>query len=153
MTVDINPLLNAEFIQDPLPYLKLAWAESPIVRHDGLITTYSLFSYEDVKSILINHEVFGSEMPQEQKDASLGALLNNLIATDPPRHGRLRVLANKAFMPPVIAKFREQAVELIEELVDEIIEKEEVDIVNDFGAQVTIGMITTILGLPREDWP
>jgi cytochrome P450 len=153
MAVDINPILNPEFIKDPLAHLKAAWAEGPIARHDGLVKTYSVFAYDDVKSILINHEIYGSEMPQEQKDASLGALLNNLIATDPPRHSRLRILANKAFMPPVIAGFKEQATALIEGLVEEVIQKEEVDIVNDLGAQITIGMITTILGLPREDWP
>lgn len=153
MSLEINPLLNPEFIKDPLPHLKAAWEKGPIMRHDNLITTYSFFSYEDVRSILLDHETFGSEIPKENKEASLGPLLDNLIATDPPRHGRLRVLANKAFMPPVIARFRTQAQEIIEELVDEILEKGEVDIINDFAAQVTIGMITTILGLPREDWP
>ena len=152
MSIEINPLLNQEFIKDPLPGLMEAWSKGPIMRHDNLTRTYSFFSYEDVKSILINHETFGSEMPQENKDAALGPLLDNLIATDPPRHTRLRILANKAFAPPVIRGFQDQAQVIVEGLVDEILEKGEVDIINDFAAQVTIGMITTILGLPREDW-
>ena len=151
--LDFNPLLDAEFINDPLPVLRSAWAETPIVRHDNLVTTYSVFGYDDVRSIFLDPDVFGSEMPQEQKDASLGALLDNLIAVDPPRHTRLRKIANTAFIPPVIAGFEAQARELVAELVDEILEKGEVDIVNDFSAQITVGMITSILGLPREDWP
>ena len=152
MSLEINPLLNQEFIKNPLPGLMEAWSKGPIMRHDNLTRTYSFFSYEDVKSILVNHETFGSEMPQENKDAALGPLLDNLIATDPPRHTRLRILANKAFAPPVIRGFQDQAQVIVEALVDEILEKGEVDIINDFAAQVTIGMITTILGLPREDW-
>ena len=41
-----------------------AWSKGPIMRHDNLTRTYSFFSYEDVKSILVDHETFGSEMPQ-----------------------------------------------------------------------------------------
>ena len=153
MSQEINPILNAEFIQNPLPFLRNAWSASPIVRHDNLVTTYSVFSYDDVKNVLVNFEVYGSEMSQEQKDAALGALLDNLIAVDPPRHSRLRKIANTAFMPPVIARFEEQARQLVNNLMDEVLEKGDVDIVNDFAAQVTVGMITNILGLPAEDWP
>ena len=153
MPRDFNPILDADFIADPLPVLREAWAESPIVRHENLVTTWSIFAYDDVRSIFLDPDVFGSEMPQEQKDASLGALLDNLIAVDPPRHTRLRKIANTAFIPPVIAKFEQQARSLVDELTESILDKGEVDIINDFSAQVTVGMITAILGLPQEDWP
>ena len=153
MNIDFNPLLDPDFINDPLPILRSAWAETPIVRHDNLVTTYSVFAYDDVKSVFIQPDVFGSEMPQEQKDASLGALLDNLIAVDPPRHTRLRMIANTAFVRPVIAGFESQARELVNALLDEVFDKGDVEIVNDFSAQVTVGMITSILGLPADDWP
>ena len=152
MCLDINPLLNAEFIENPLPGLMEAWSKGPIMRHENLTTTYSFFSYEDARSILLDYETFGSEIPQENKAAAVGPLLDNLIATDPPRHTRLRILANTAFAPPVIRGFQDHARVSVEGLVDEILEKGEVDIIEDFAAQVTVGMITTILGLPREDW-
>ena len=150
---DFNPILDPDFIADPLPILRDAWAESSIVRHDNLVTTYSIFAYTDVRSIFLNPDVFGSEMPKEQKDASLGALLDNLIAVDPPRHTRLRRIANTAFIPPVIAKFEQRARVLVDELTTNILEKDEFDVINDFAAQVTVGMITAILGLPSQDWP
>ncbi len=153
MSLEINPILNPEFIRNPMPALLEAWSKGPVMRHDNLTTTYSFFSYDDVKSILVDHETFGSEIPPENKAAAVGPLLDNLIATDPPRHTRLRILANKAFAPPVIRGFQDQARVIVEGLVDVVMEKGEVDIINDFAAQVTIGMITTILGLPREDWP
>jgi cytochrome P450 len=37
--------------------------------------------------------------------------------------------------------------------MDYVLAKEEFDIVEDFSAQITTAMITTVLGLPSEDWP
>lgn len=153
MAVDFNPILDPEFIKDPLPILLKAWSETPILRHDNLVTTWSVFSFDDCRALFTDPDVFGSEIPQENKDASLGALLNTLIAVDPPRHTRLRKIANTAFIPPVIRGFEEQTRALVNRLIDEVLEKGDIEIVNDLSAQITVGMITAILGLPASDWP
>jgi cytochrome P450 len=153
MGTEFNAIHDASFIRDPLPRLRGAWAEKPIIRHDNLVTTFSVFSHADVKAGFSNPEVFGSEIPQVDKDRSLGALLDNLIAVDPPRHTRLRMLANQGFLPTVIKRFQPRAEALVEDRMKTALAQGEVDIVEDFSAQITVGMITAVLGLPLEDWP
>ena len=150
---DFDPLHDSAFIGDPIPALKKAAATSPIVCHEYLSRTYSVFAYADVKSVFMRPEVFSSELPQEAKDRSLGKLLDNLITTDPPRHLRLRALANKGFLPGIIRQFRPRALEVVKERTQAVLEMGEFDLVEDFSAQITVGMITAILGLPLEDWP
>jgi len=153
MTTDFNPVHDAGFIKDPLPRLKQAWAESPIVRHENLSTTHSVFSYDDLRIVFSNPEVFGSEIPPLAKTRALGRLLDNLIAIDPPRHTRLRALANRGFLPAAIRRYVPRTESLVRERIDFLLEQREADIVSDFSAQITIGMISAILGLPAEDWP
>lgn len=151
--VDFDPLHDTEFIRNPLPALREAASASPIICHENLGRTYSVFSYDNVKEIFQNPDIFGSEVPREAKDKALGKLLDTLIAIDPPRHTRLRHLANRGFLPGVIKQFEAQAEEVVRERVDAILEMGEFDLVEDFSARITVGMITAILGLPLEDWP
>ena len=151
--IDFNPIHDEAFIRNPLPRLKQAWAERPVVRHDNLCTTYSVFSYADVRRIFSEPEVFGSEIPAEARKQALGKALDNLIATDPPRHTRLRALANRGFLPGVIRRYQPRTEEVVRERMDYLLDQGEVDIVTDFSAQITISMISAILGLPGEDWP
>ncbi len=37
--------------------------------------------------------------------------------------------------------------------MDEALEKSEIDFVEDFAAKVTVGLIASICGVPREHWP
>lgn len=150
---DFNAIHDVDFIADPLTHLRAAWAETPIVKHENMVTTYSVFSHEDVRAVFTNPEVFGSEMPEADKARSTGAVLDNLISVDPPRHTRLRKLANEGFLPTVINNFKPRAEALVKDRVSAILELGECDIVENFSGQITVGMITAILGLPMEDWP
>ncbi len=65
----------------------------------------------------------------------------------------MRHLANKGFLPGVIRQFEARAEQVVNERVQAILDMGEFDLVEDFSAQITVGMITAILGLPLSDWP
>lgn len=146
---------DPDFIANPLPYMQRGLEESPVVRHEkSLDPLYSIFRFDDVKSSLLNWETFSSEAVDPELDAlNLGRATENFILMDPPRHNRLRILANQGFLPRVIKQFLPRAESIAKERIEYVLAKEEFDIVGDFSAQLTIGMITGILGLPVEDWP
>ena len=54
MTQQFNALHDSAFIANPLPQLRAAWDETPIVRHDNMMTTFSVFSHEDVRAVFTN---------------------------------------------------------------------------------------------------
>ncbi|OLS38061.1 cytochrome [Alkalihalophilus pseudofirmus] len=66
-------------------------------------------------------------------------------------HRKLRLLVNKGFTPKQIAGFRPLIEEVVDSLLDELIVKEEFDVVSEFAFPLTSLVIATILGVPEED--
>ena len=164
MTHDVNtlpkhePAFNAfseAFISDPLPFLHNGLRHQGVLKHETTLDPiYSLFRYEDVKHVLLDWETFSSAPINTDLDAlNLGRATENFILMDPPRHNRLRALAQQGFFPKVIERFLPRAQRIANERFDYALEADRFDLVNDVSAQLTIGMITGILGLPSEDWP
>ena len=155
---DINPLYNKDFMKDPHPYFVEALQNQPIIHHPEYLTKpFSLFRYHDVQPAFKDWETFSSEVSVDPdlsvNDMTLGKAVENIITMDPPRHTVLRRMAQQGFLPKVLETFRPRAEEIIKDRVDFALAHDEIDLVNDFAAQITINMITTILGLPIEDWP
>jgi cytochrome P450 family 109 len=154
---EINVLYNKDFMNDPFPFFREGLLNAPIVRNETTLTKpWNVFRYDDVQRVLKDYEYFSAEIPDEdgsEQDMALGEAVNNLITMDPPRHTKLRRLAQPGFLPGVLKQFVPQAEKLARERVDFALAQGEFDLVHDFSAQITIGMITAILGLPAEDWP
>ena len=153
---EINVLYNRDFMNDPFPYFREGLANAPICRNEETLTKpWYVFRYDDVQRVLKDYEYFSSAIDPEDanQEMALGEAVNNLIQMDPPEHTSLRRLAQPGFLPAVLKQFVPRAEELARERVDYALECGEIDLVHDFSAQITIGMITTILGLPLEDWP
>ena len=154
--VDINTVSNEDFRRNPYPYFWEALENHPIVHHpDRISKPYSLFKYKDVQAAFKDWQTFSSRGLEENnfRDMTLGtAVENTFISMDPPRHTRLRRLAQQGFLPSVLNSFVPRAEELVAQRMDFALAAGEFDLVDDFAAQITVGMITAILGLPVEDW-
>jgi len=146
--------LSDAFIADPLSFMHKGLSEHPVVKHETTLDpVYSIFRYEDVKRVLLDWETFSSEPINTDLDAlNLGRATENFILMDPPRHTRLRGLAQQGFFPKVIREFIPRAEQIASERFEYALEMDEFDLVNDVSSQLTIGMITGILGLPSDDW-
>ena len=92
-----------------------------------------------------------AERPDTHADSPLRILLESLIGQEDPRHARLRKLVNKAFSPGMIERRRGRIEEVIRGLLDDLVDRGEMDILNDFAFRVPMVVITEILGLPTED--
>ena len=153
----ISPLENEDFRRDYVPYFEQAIASEPVVRHDQYLSKpVSLFRYEDIKSALRDWTTYSSAMARTgatKEMAGDNVLSNTLINIDAPRHTSLRRIAQQAFLPGVLKPLRAVAEEMAKERVDYILENDEVDLVNDFSVQITVGVLFRVLGLPREDLP
>lgn len=149
-----NPLEDT-FINDPLPVMEAGLSLHPVVEHGvSLDPVYSLFRHEDIKRVLLDWKTFSSAPINSDLDAlNLGRATENFILMDPPRHSRLRGLAQQGFFPAQMERFLPRAQRIAKERIDYALTQSCFDLVNDISAQLTIGMITGILGLPVEDWP
>ena len=77
--------------------------------------------------------------------------LYHLVNTDPPDHTRLRKVISKAFTNRRIEAMRPRVREIAEQLLDDIAEKENVDLIESYAHPLATKVICEILGVPDGD--
>ena len=71
--------------------------------------------------------------------------------TDPPDHTRLRRLVGRAFTPRAASRLRDQIQSVVDELLEAMVAKREVDLVHEFAFQLPSIVISDMLGVPLAD--
>jgi cholest-4-en-3-one 26-monooxygenase len=116
---------------------------------------WAITCHADLKAISRNPGLFSSErkgtLLREVDDAGLTMMRQIMLNMDPPRHRSYRALINKAFTPRMIDNLRPRIVALVEEIVDEVIEKGECDFVEELAAPLPMLVICEMMGVPQED--
>ena len=80
--------------------------------------------------------VFSARIPESMKQtmAPILRIFNNMmLMSDPPKHTRLRSLANKAFAPRVVDDMRAHIQAITDRLVDDIGKADRTDVINDLA--------------------
>jgi cytochrome P450 len=72
---------------------------------------------------------------------------------DPPDHTRLRKLVSKAFAPKVVNALQPDIAAQVDGLLDQIADKGQFDVVEDFAYPLQVAVICQLLGVPIEDEP
>jgi cytochrome P450 len=136
--------------RNPFPAYDAIRGRSPVV-HDPRSDAWMVFDYAGVKRVLTDHEVFSSSVTP-------APLISKwLIFSDTPRHTKLRRLVSKAFTPGMIAGLEPRIRELSRELLDQVIERGEMDMAAEFSGseQESDGTLTGVhfvAGRVSVDW-
>ncbi|MFY0599452.1 MAG: cytochrome P450 [Cyclobacteriaceae bacterium] len=70
---------------------------------------------------------------------------------DPPMHGDYRALLEAWFKRPLEAEYEKQLVSQIEEIVDEVLNKGTVEVVEEFSLRLQSRALTLLLNIPYEE--
>lgn len=73
-----------------------------------------------------------------------------IISMDPPDHTKMRKLVSNAFTPRAIASLEDMVREKIYERIEQV-DADSFDVVADFSTLFPNDVITTMLGVPKED--
>ena len=79
------------------------------------------------------------------------SLSHHMLNTDPPEHGRLRKLVNKAFTPRAVEQLRPRVEEICADLLAPMRGQDELDLLEAFAVPLPIRMICELLGVPEAD--
>src|SRR5437660_2724370 len=109
-----------------------------------------VFDFEVVKLALVDHYAFSSNLAHVPGNGNPGEWF---LSFDPPRHTKLRGLIARAFTPRVVANLEARIRELSRQLLDQTIERGEMDLVADFSVPLPMLVIAEMLGVPTADWP
>ncbi|MBH0175687.1 cytochrome P450 [Fictibacillus sp. 23RED33] len=110
---------------------------------------WHVFKYHDVKRVLSDHTNFVQAVRSEEKATS--PIETSLIGLNPPNHRQMRQLVSKVFTPKSIEDLKPRIRAIAKELLDNVIEKGEMDIVKDFAYPLPVIVIAEMLGIPKED--
>ncbi|WP_437535238.1 cytochrome P450 [Sorangium sp. So ce726] len=154
---------SPEFFADPYSFYQDLREAGPIQWVSDVFGVGAwLVSSHGLCSSLLRSRSFGMEA---HKVLPPGKLLQFLKATgkpttgrrgsmlfhDPPDHTRLRGLVSRAFTPQTIERRYQQVTEIASQLLDDVKDREEIDIIADYAFPLPVVVIAELLGVPVED--
>lgn len=152
MSVEFDPF-SEEFFNGAYETYRRMRDEAPVY-HNGRWDFWALTRYDDVAPATKDHETFSSakgatlDMVKAHDDAL--PVPKVIISMDPPEHQKMRKLVSNVFTPRAIASLEEMVREKIYERIEQL-DPESFDVVADFSALFPNEVITTMLGVPKED--
>ncbi len=150
----------SRFAQNGYPHA--VWArlreEAPVayLEPDGYEPFWAVTKHADIVELAAQPERFSSA--QGLVLGRVGAPsqpIEMVVTLDPPRHGPLRRAAMPRFTPKAIRSRREEIDLIAAEVLDDLAVTSgegEFDFVERVAAPLPIGVISWILGVPRDDW-
>jgi cytochrome P450 len=142
-----NPLagMDPEMAANPQPVYALM-REAPVMAVEGVGT---LLSGKAVIDEALRHpEIFSSSM--DAVDLKTHRPLIPL-QIDPPDHLKFRKLLDPLFSPRKMAAMEEQVALLVNDLIDEFIDRGQVDFSKEFSVPFPSQVFLTLLGLPLDE--
>lgn len=119
-----------------------------------------LTRYEDCEAVLrdprwsSNPQHLAEPPPLEEasvRESMATTGTNILLFLDPPNHTRIRNLVSRNFTPKAMQAWRPRIEQIVAELLEDLAERGEVELIEDFAFQVPVTVICELLGVPVED--
>ncbi len=136
--------------RNPFPLYAQARRAHPVYPHPGL-PIVSVFRYADIQAILKDPQTWSNRFPPPPWLDPDKIPPPSMLGQDPPEHTRLRGLVNQAFTPRIIRRLEPRMHEIANDLLDEAIERREVDFVEALTYPFPVIVIAEIIGIPAAD--
>jgi cytochrome P450 len=150
--IDFDPF-SEDFFNGAYNTYRRLRDEAPIY-YNAKWDFWALTRYDDVAPATKDHETYSSakgatlDMVQAHDDAI--PVPKVIISMDPPEHQKMRKLVSKVFTPRAIAALERMVHEKVYECLESL-DPGSFDVVADFSALFPNEIITTMLGVPKED--
>jgi cytochrome P450 len=151
-SVDFDPF-SEDFFNGAYDTYRRLRDEAPIY-YNAKWEFWALSRYDDVVTANKDHETFSSakgatlDMVKAHRDAI--DVPKVIISMDPPEHQKMRRLVSSVFTPRAIAALEDMVRDKVYERVNAL-NPDSFDVVSDFSALFPNEVITTMLGVPKQD--
>lgn len=145
----------AGFVDHPFDFYDALLRHAPVLQQpDGSVL---LSRHADLDRIYRDTTLFSSD-----KKAAFGPKFGigsplfehhttSLVFSDPPLHTRVRRIMTSALTPRAIAKMEPGLIATVDALLDQIGDRAQVDLIEDFAATIPIQIIGNLLDIPMEE--
>jgi cytochrome P450 len=132
------------------------------IAYDDRNNIWGVFRYYDVQFILGDYMHFSSAVPptkvndlskevNEEEDQKMPFSRPSLLKSDPPYHRTLTAVVASAFTPMTISKLEPRIESITHDLLNQVIEKGNMDLINDLAYPLPVTVIAELLGVPLQD--
>ena len=142
------------FVDDPYPFYAALRQAAPAHRlgPDALLLT----RYDDVAAIYRSAAVSSDKVREFAPKFGAGSPLfehhtTSLVFNDPPLHTRVRRLLMGAMNQRAVARMEPGLITLVDSLLDQLADKAEPDLVEDFAAAIPVDVIGNLLDVPPAE--
>jgi cytochrome P450 family 142 subfamily A polypeptide 1 len=144
MEIDIlDAMMWADGVWERLRWLR----ENDPVYWDAKNELWVLSKYREVEYVSKHHKLFCSgEGTRPNMPTKL-----SILDMDEPRHGQLRRLINRGFMPRMVAKLEGIFRQLTTEAIDKVAKKGKCDFVTDIAVPMPLELIAEMIGIDKGD--
>jgi cytochrome P450 len=158
-------LVSQAFARDPFPTYARLRAAGPVfqTRLPLLGKTWVATTYQAASEVLKDNETFATEAKKAGKTLFSGILRllprtlrvvsEHMLTRDNPDHRRLRRLVEQAFSRHSVENLRGRIGVLCDGLLDGLVGKQTVDLLDEWARPLPVAVICELLGLPDEDRP
>jgi len=156
-------LSDTEVMFNPDLYYR-ALREGAPVHYDERMGLYLVSRFEDLQEVLYDWETYSQELGyhtlwgQGFKEELIAVLerdgegyFPDVIATDPPRHGRVRSLLENAFTARRLKQLEPAFTSVVAELVERVADRGYADGVADFALPMTVRFMGEQIGVTEDD--
>lgn len=148
--VEYHPYSDT-ILDDPYPTYARMRVEAPVYYVEEF-NAHFLTRFEDIWKLCADNEhlsIAQGNTPGHilTRDTPVNP---SLAGTDPPRHSKMRAFVNPHFLPKAAERMSEQIAPIVTRLMDELVERGEGDLVQDFAAQIAVRGAMLTAGLPLE---
>lgn len=148
---DLNAI-GWDFIVNPHPTLHQLRAEAPIhYNPDGSVY---LTRYADCLKVYQSRAMSSDKTVEFGKKFGQCPLhthhTTSLVFNDPPYHTTVRKLISSAFTPRKLREFEPLIAQIVDDLLDRVEDKGEIDMIDDFAKVLPTEIISFMLGIPED---
>ena len=150
-------LFDPNVQEDWFPTYRRLRHEAPVFQIPGT-STYVVSRYADVMHVLRHQNVFPSGTGVANRHSGAARIYEargwermTPLSVNPPEHREYRRLVDHHFSATGSALYAESMQRVIDELIEEFVDRGHVDFMAAFAVPFPVRMITRILGFPDED--
>ena len=155
-TVEGFDPLSPEFLANPAPHVRKAQDTAPVFYYHPL-RMWIITSYEDICKAARDYKTFSSKAlglvpPPEDLVPLVPERMEEqfIIAIDPPEHNLSRRSMAPLFGPRSMEKLEKPIRDIANRYIDAFISKGECDLMHEFCYPLSLDVIVTLLGVPRD---
>lgn len=159
-TLSLKDVLDPTYLPNPYRLYQQLRRSDPVY-WDQEMNAWVLTRYDDVLAALRDPRLSSVHVPtdvshlppeiREQATIVLRILSRQMLFLDAPDHTHLRRLVSQAFTPRRVASMRASIQSLVNQLLDAVEARGEMDVIADFAFPLPSIVIAEMLGVPAED--